>query len=226
VIRTLLPERCVRLLDVGCGPLTSAYPYADRAAQVTCLDWKIRTFGTIPANITAVGGDFTELDLPAESFDAIVAADVFEHVLIEREPVFVEKCLAALKPGGALLVSVPHRGTFAWLDPYEVKPTIHRLLWRFGLYDRVHNGSCDIRKGHKHYAVAELAETFKPLQLVAAVHYGYLLDPLLSWVSALSRGSGRFPGYAALERACGRELERDYGVKSFNVAVKFLKSAA
>ena len=122
-----------------------------------------------------------------------------------------------------MIVSVPHKGTFAWLDPYEVKPAIHRLLWRLGLYKNLHNGSCDIRKGHKHYTVEELTEKFKPLELSQVIYWGYFFDPLLSWALALSRGSCRFLGYEWLERSCAKEFERDYGLRSFNVALKFYK---
>ena len=32
VIRSLFPQRSDRLLDVGCGPISSDYPYADKAS--------------------------------------------------------------------------------------------------------------------------------------------------------------------------------------------------
>jgi hypothetical protein len=100
---------------------------------------------------------------------------------------------------------------------------MYYLLWRLGLYKRAHNGSCDIRKGHKHYRVQELTEKFSPLQLVQTVYWGYLFDPLLTWAVALSRGSNQFPFFAWLEQACRREFDRDYGQRSFNVALKFCK---
>jgi 2-polyprenyl-3-methyl-5-hydroxy-6-metoxy-1,4-benzoquinol methylase len=223
VISALLPKLSERLMDVGCGPITAAYPYAEKAVLVTCIDWKLRVFGSIPSNIECLDGDFTEIELAKSCYDAIIVADVFEHVSLERESLFVKKCVSVLKPGGHIVVSVPHQGTFAYLDPYRVKPAIHRLLWRLGLYNSVHNGSCDIRKGHKHYTVQELIEKFKPLQLLQVVYFGYFFDTLLSWAVALSRGSGQFPGYTWLEQAYRRELERDYGQRSFNVALKFYK---
>ena len=223
MIGSLLPKRSERLMDVGCGPVAASYSFADKAVRVTCVDCKLRVTDPIPPNVECLDGDFTELDLPKNFFDTIIAADVFEHILLEREFVFVDKCVSALRPGGHMIVSVPHQGTFACLDPYRVKPAMYYLLWRLGLYKRAHNGSCDIRKGHKHYKVQELAEKFQPLQLVQTVYYGYLFDPLLSWAVALSRGSGQFPCYTWLEQACRREFCRDYGQRSFNVALKFYK---
>ena len=179
--------------------------------------------GSIPTNIEYLKGDFTQIELEPNYYDCIIAADVFEHIALEQEPAFAKKCVSVLRPGGHLVISVPHLGTFAFLDPYSVKPAIHRLLWQLGLYKDVHNGNCDIRKGHKHYRVEQLIQSFKPLELLHIVYYGYFFDPLLTWAVALSRGSRQFPGYKWIEQACSRELERDYGQRSFNVALKFCK---
>jgi len=225
VIRSLLPECSERLLDVGCGPIASDYPYADKALRVTCIDWNLKASGSLPSNIECLDGDFTSIDLAPNAYDSIIAADVFEHILLEQEALFVKKCVSALRPGGNVVISVPHQGTFASLDPYQVKPTIHRMLARLHLYKRIHNGCCDIRKGHKHYALQELISKFSPLQFSRVAYFGYVFDPLLSWAVALSRGSGLIPGFSWLQRACRRELDRDYGERSFNIAVSFHKPA-
>jgi SAM-dependent methyltransferase len=223
VILSLIPEQSDRLLDVGSGPITSLYPYAGRARETVCIDWKLKTFGSIPGNITLLEGDFTSLELPSESFDTIIAADVFEHVAVEYELAFIEKCGAVLKPSGTLVLSVPHKGTFAWLDPYQIKPALHRMLWRVGLFDRTHNGYCDIRKGHNHYTVQELAALFTNFEITRILYSGYFFDPLLSWASVLARGTRSLPGYRLIERACRAEYDQDYGDRSFNVAIQFRK---
>lgn len=223
VIRSLLPECSERLLDVGCGPLTPDYAYADKALRVTCIDWNLKASGTLPSNIECLDGDFTSVDLAPRTYDSIIAADVFEHIPLEQESLFVEKCVSSLRPGGNMVISVPHQGTFAYLDPYQVKPTVHRMLSRLGLYKGIHNGYCDIRKGHKHYVLQELISKFSPLQVSKVAYFGYVFDPLLSWAFALSRGSGRIPGFSWLQRASRKELDRDYGQRSFNIAVSFYK---
>lgn len=223
IVGSLLPDKSERLLDIGSGPVTATYPYRDKSVHVTCIDWRLRQVEPIPPNVECIEGDFSTLDIPPCSYDTIIASDVFEHILLENEPQFVRKCVAVLRPGGCMIVSVPHQGTFAWLDPYKVKPAIHRLLWRLGLYRCLHNGSCDIRKGHKHYSMDELVETFKPLELQRVTYWGYFFDPLLSWANALLGESLEFPGRAWLERCCKQEFERDWGQRAFNMAIKFYR---
>lgn len=223
IIRSLLPEQSGRLLDVGCGPVASDYPYADKALQITCIDWNLQMASAAPPHIKGLSGNFIEIDLEPNTYDSIIAADVFEHILLEQETLFVNKCVSALKPGGRIIISVPHQGTFAYLDPYRVKPGIHYLLSQLHLYSRVHNGYCDIRKGHKHYVLQELINKFHPLTLSQVVYFGYLFDPLLSWAVALSRGTNRIPGFTWLQKGYSREFARDYGPRAFNVAVSFSK---
>jgi 2-polyprenyl-3-methyl-5-hydroxy-6-metoxy-1,4-benzoquinol methylase len=222
IIRSLLPERLTRLLDVGCGPITSDYPFADKASSVTCIDWA-QSPSSLPSNVEFLRGDIISIDLLPNGYDSVIAADVFEHISLEQEPLFVSKCVSALRPGGSMIISVPHQGTFACLDPYQVKPTIHRILARLGLYRGVHNGCCDIRKGHKHYSLQELADKFNGLRVSQVVYFGYFFDPLFSWAYALSRGSGKLPGFSWLQRALRKELDRDYGQRSFNIVVSFYK---
>ncbi len=223
IIRSLLPKSSGRILDVGCGPLSLAYPFADKAESITCIDRNPRPGNVLPANVHFIADDFTTTKLAAGSYDCVIAADVFEHILIEQEPIFAKQCISVLKPGGMLVISVPHKGSFAFLDPYQVKPRIHRMLAHLHLYKRRHNGSCDIRKGHKHYNLEELQEAFRPLQLMEVVYFGYLFDPLVSWAVALCGKPGKLPGFSLLERGRRRELDRDYGKRSFNVAVSFCK---
>jgi peptidoglycan/LPS O-acetylase OafA/YrhL len=223
VIRSLLPERPIHLLDVGCGPISQDYPYADRADLVTCIDWQSQPHGPLPENVEFLATDFTSTELTPNAYDSVIAADVFEHILLEQEQLFIRKCVSALRPGGSMVISVPHQGTFACLDPYRVKPVIHRLLSHLGLFKGPHNGSCDIRKGHKHYSLDELVEKFHGLKVAKVVYFGYFFDPLASWAVALSKRSGRLPGFSWLQRAVRKELERDYGQRSFNIAVSFYK---
>lgn len=208
------------MLDVGCGPIFPDYPFLGDAEQVVCIDWNVRVVGDIPKRIEVIEGNFLQIELPQPSFDVIICSDVFEHIPLEQETAFAQKCIAHLADGGALIVSTPHAGRYARLDPYQIKPMVHRWLHRLGLYSRLHNGSCDIRKGHKHYRKAELAEHFVPLRITGAETWGYLYDPLLSWADAIAGKLGGFPMRQTLQTRCAAEYAHDYGDRAFNIALR------
>lgn len=224
VVRSLIPPSSKRLLDIGCGPVSTDYAFAPYAETVVAVDWRLEVTSAPPGNVLLRDGDFINIDLPYSEFDTIVASDVFEHVPIESEGAFVQRCLDLLSPGGSLIVSVPNAGTFAWLDPYQVKPLIGRVALKLGLSEKTHNGFCDVRKGHKHYTLQEIEESFAPLSVSSVRYWGYLFDPLEVWVSALSDKIGLPYGRDALKRRVAAEFEKDYGPASFNMAVQFCKA--
>jgi SAM-dependent methyltransferase len=132
------------LLDVGCG-------YGFFVARMRARGWDAR--GIEPsARAAAWARGRLGLDVraalledepfPPESFDAVTAFYVIEHV---SDPLdFVARCRALLRPGGILLLRYPHSGPVARLAPradvYDAPfhlsafapETIARLLERAG----------------------------------------------------------------------------------------------
>lgn len=99
-----------RLLDFGCG--WSNYLAAARAVGFDALGIEVD-----PAKIefarrhglNAVQGDLLDRTLPADSFDAVIAQQVFEHLY---DPVpHLEELRRVMKPGGVLFLSVPNYGS-------------------------------------------------------------------------------------------------------------------
>jgi 2-polyprenyl-3-methyl-5-hydroxy-6-metoxy-1,4-benzoquinol methylase len=218
-VASLIEAPTPSLLDVGCGPVGPGYFYADLARRITAIDWNLRVDGPLPEHVTPLSGDFLAHDFGDERFATIVCSDVFEHVQLEQEGAFAAKCAALLEPGGSLVITVPQAGTFAWMDPYRIKPALHHAAHRLGLYRSLHNGFCDIRKGHKHYRPDELAERFAPLVPRQRQQWGYLYEPLSVWVDAVSHKLGRQQGAAWLKRRAADET--GYGDRSYNLAVRF-----
>ena len=102
------------VFDAGCGPLAQhavllarRYPahrfsgcdlQLDRAAVVT----QARRLGL--TNLDVVAGDLT-LHEPVPRYDVIYTIDVLEH--IEDVELVLDRLIASLRPGGALLIHVP-----------------------------------------------------------------------------------------------------------------------
>jgi SAM-dependent methyltransferase len=127
-------------LDLGCGqgefltalhattPLrcTGADPHVGYLEHVrlTCPD--------VPVRQIPVEG---ELHFATGEFGSVSLLDVLEHV--RDEAGVLAEIWRVLAPGGLLIVTVPQRHIFSFLDPDNVKfrfPRLHRLIYtkRFG----------------------------------------------------------------------------------------------
>lgn len=109
-----------RLLDLGCGAGRHAFEAYRRGAQVVALDY---AFDELPSVVgllgamgaegdgidsssgAAVNGDACNLGLADDSFDRIIASEVFEHVP-DDAAAFAE-LTRVLRPGGIMAVTVP-----------------------------------------------------------------------------------------------------------------------
>ncbi len=116
--------------------------------------------------------------LPFEDgfFDTVCMLAVLEHVPDERRT--LQEIARVLRYEGTLILMVPHKGAFTWLDPGNIKfcfPRLHRAFHRFvardmDTYQRrfedLSNGLCgDISVStmwHRHYSVAKLCALLEP----------------------------------------------------------------
>ncbi len=99
-------------------------------------------------------------------FDAVVCADVIEHV--EDEDRALNELHRVLAPGGLMFLSTPHRGPFAVLDPVNLPKRIGGVLKRHTprLYRRIVASSRDVDEHgrpawetmqyHRHYGLGDL----------------------------------------------------------------------
>ncbi len=112
-----------RLLDLGCGGGRHAFEAYRRGAQVVALDYDYSELPDVVGLLGAMGaagegiegssggavnGDATNLGFADNSFDRIIASEIFEHVP-DDAAAFAE-LTRVLRPGGVMAVTVP-----AWL---------------------------------------------------------------------------------------------------------------
>jgi len=133
------PLTGLKILDVGCGGGLLCEPLARLGASVTGIDPVEESvlvalthglcdpdFGeNLTYSCTTVESLYPEY---ADSFDAVVASEVIEHV---PDPVlFAESCVKLVKPGGSFFVTTISKTQLSWLLAIVVAEDALRLLPR------------------------------------------------------------------------------------------------
>jgi len=153
-----IPEGAGRLLDAGChdGETTAAFRLRAGAAVGIDLDRAAIRAGSrrFPAvQLLVASGD--ALPFANNAFDCVVFSEVLEHVPTEAEERCIRELHRVCRPGGRLILTTPHRGSFWWMDPLMFKTHLRRLV---GLF----SGRRRQLKGHKHYRLDELRVLLDP----------------------------------------------------------------
>ncbi len=133
----LVPETARRVLDIGCGAGRLGEAIKQRQqATVSGIELDGHAAAAARERLDHVwAGDVEQLDfeIPAVSFDAVVCADVLEHL---REPARVLKQIRDwLEPGGCIVASIPN------VRHHSVVRSILQGNWTYesaGLLDRTH----------------------------------------------------------------------------------------
>lgn len=109
---TQSPAPYENILDFGCGSGVMLPYLSSISDQVTAMDLdllpiqSVQKYIPLPKNVEVKDATKTSItDLPANSFDLIIALDVLEHV--HDLPKTLSELLALLKPNGQLIVSGP-----------------------------------------------------------------------------------------------------------------------
>ncbi len=118
VLEIYHPMSGQRVVDFGCGWGTFGFELADRVAEVVGIDFSEksielcnRRLASEPHdNLTFVCADAGDTGLDADSYDVVLAADLFEHLYPDDSVRVVEEAFRILKPGGRFSTWTPHRG--------------------------------------------------------------------------------------------------------------------
>ena len=109
---SLIPKRTQSILDVGCGSAWVAKALQNSGTWHCSLDISIenprKALQLYPSpNHVGVVGDSFHLPFRDSSFDAIIAAEIIEH--LHDPKVFAAELLRVVKPGGAVVISTPYK---------------------------------------------------------------------------------------------------------------------
>jgi SAM-dependent methyltransferase len=221
----LVPDGVMRVLDVGCGDGAALAALVARGARaVRGVD--INPQAVAAANARLAGhadaavlhGSADELPIADRWADLVLCLETLEHVPPDRWRRVTGELGRVLRPGGRLILSVPHRGAFAWLDPANI-----RFRWP-GLYRRVscavggegrsagYRGQVHGIVWHHHFTRAEvgalLSDAFSPLRFEGR---GCVMAPVGDWLAwpFYRRQRPRHP----LSRLARHLMQWDYAVR-------------
>jgi len=165
VIRRFLP-RTSSLLEVGCGTgfvlsgIANAFPHMELAGS------EIDSAGLPYAAGRVPHGKFWQMDarnIPfRDEFDLVAACDVLEH--IHEDDVALAEMVAAVKPGGGILLTVPQ----------------HRFLW-----SQADEKACHCRRYEAKHFKHQLEQA--GLDVLYTTSFVSLLFPLLVWSRRLQK---------------------------------------
>ena len=101
VLHRLLQENKTRILEIGAGPGIDSAFFAKAGLEVVCTDLSPENIRLAQARgLDARRMDFTELDFPPGSFDAVYAMNCLLHVPSQHLAAVLERIKAVLASAG------------------------------------------------------------------------------------------------------------------------------
>jgi len=108
-------SRDARVLEIGCGAGIVSRHLLTRGARLLALDLSEANVSTARRHAGSLGGEFLALDVVAEAdrladkgpFDAVLLADVIEHIPLAERPGLFRTVEGLLAPKGVVLLTWP-----------------------------------------------------------------------------------------------------------------------
>jgi SAM-dependent methyltransferase len=223
-----VPPEAGALLDVGCnagellGYCRALYPEMRLAGvdvNSNILE-KVREY--LPgADLHTAGAE--SLPLPDASFDCVTCIEVLEHIPPDLRARALGEIRRVLRPGGRLVLRVPHAGAFAWMDAANFRFRLPKLYGKVigeGRRDAGYaHGSQDV-VWHHHFTEEEVMRLAgEGWQVEARRTGGLFLFPLMDiacWPFYRARQIDSAV-FRALQRVMDFDLGCDYGAASYDI---------
>jgi len=230
-----VPPDATALLDVGCN--VGAFLQHCRAVhpglRLAGVDMNPAAVGQAERNVPdaalhTAGAD--RLPFADASFDCVTCIEVLEHVPADARRDALAEMRRVLRPGGRLVVRVPHAGLFAFLDAGNLRfrfPRLYGRLVRRGRSDGAYEAHGEAAGWHHHFTRAELVRLAGDGWTIEHTRRGGLfLIPLHAIVCWPFYRSGRTEHavFRATLRIAALDLGVDYGAASYGLLLILRRS--
>lgn len=180
-----VPEGSSLHLDIGCdrGDLACLYAIKSRVVVAIDLDYSLlRDANKKYLDVHFIIASADVLPFKDCSFQTITMTDLLEHTSMEE--VVISETARILMQTGTLIFSVPHKGLFDFLDPFNFNRLFPKKLFLF-LYKFFKRTSYNVknltRPMHRHYNLKELRCLFHSNFIVKKVHRGGCIFFYFDW---------------------------------------------
>jgi SAM-dependent methyltransferase len=207
------------LLDVGCSDgtfVSGAHYKCQRAVGVDVDRENLKKAQESCADAEFYYGSADDLPFDNAMFSVVTMLDVLEHVPDPEGS--LKEVDRVLRPGGRFIISVPHRGTFGFVDAQK------SIMFAVGR--KLLLGKGDPILEHRHFLTDEIASMVGPGYEMKRVHMGgYLVFPLCGY-ALMFTDNLNIPAISnTFRRLEERDFQHDYGEKSWHLMVEFSKKS-
>lgn len=237
----LIPLNTTSMLDYGCSDGKLLIALEKKIPKSKLYGFDVDTSKTryikkkLPKIKIVTSSSGNKLKLKNSSQGAVTLLDVLEHVPDERS--VLDDIYRMLKPGGTLILSVPHKGLTEIFDAGNVKfrfPKLHKFLYE-RIFRKKNYKKRYLGKGlvgdvtwqenmwHKHYSLIELKKLFGSKFKITKIYYFGLFFPLISMLDqAIEWLFGR---KKLLGKVVITDSRRNYGILSFSILIVARKAS-
>jgi SAM-dependent methyltransferase len=229
------PDGLDRLLDAGCAWGYGTRHFHTKARTVVGLDPGADAIAVAQErypSISFVEGVLESAPFESESFDAVVACNVLEHV--GDEGASFDELWRILRPGGVVTMTVPHSGPLSTLTPEEYGGRLaawaKRFLSRRPAETPVSKG---VANTNRYYAISDVRDLLEHsgfrggYEIRRVARRGFLLELVILnldfFLRRILRGRALHWMEVAFAKILTREYRIPYGPLANNMTIQFSK---
>jgi len=162
---------------------------------------------SLQVDVVAINAAAEHIPLANESVDTVLLLDVLEHVNNEQR--VIDEVWRILRPDGTLILSVPHKGLFRWLDPQNLSARLRRT---------------SRQNHHHHYSESELRELFiQKFRITRRRFGGLFLYPLAFAGENFFKKYFRVNLSRFFKKAADIDNDFSWGTMSYNILLQARK---